>query len=371
MAHARAWNESAGEGVGECMSNETYNSAYVNPNEVVKPEDIHFGLDTFGDDIFGDQEKSLLNVARQAKLADEVGVYSFNLGEHHRPDFTISAPLTTLGYIAGITKNIHLGTAVVVLSSDDPVRVYEQMATVHTLSGGRAELTVGRGSFIESFPLFGYQLSEYEPLFEEKLEMLVKIWNERPFTWDGTLTQQLERQELFPKIDTSTLPVFVAVGGSPESVIRTARYDLGLRLAIIGGATERFAPFADLYRRAQAEFGHTERRSLGFHSPGLIADTDEEAIAAFQRDYVESNARIGAERGWPAMTDARFKQEIEYGSLFVGSPERVATKIANGIRALGADTFDLKIGQGDPDAQLKSIELYATKVAPMVRDMLS
>ncbi|MCI7551928.1 MAG: LLM class flavin-dependent oxidoreductase [Arcanobacterium sp.] len=337
----------------------------------IAPQDLDFGIDTFGDNNAESQHQSLLNVVEQAKLADELGLHSFNLGEHHRDDYTISSPLTTIGYLAGVTKNIHLGTAVVVLSSEDPVRVYEQAATTHVLSGGRVELTVGRGSFTESFPLFGYKLQDYEPLFDEKLEMLVKIWNERPFSWEGHFTQKLDRQLLYPEIDTSTLPVFVAVGGSPQSVVRTAHFDLGLRLAIIGGAPERFAPFADLYRREQEEFGHTQRRSIGFHAPGIVADTDDEAVDAFRDDYLRFNKRVGAERGWPPMTEARFRQEVEDGALFVGSPQTVATKLARAFRALGADTFNMKMGQGNQDQHLKSIDLYANKVIPMVRDMLS
>lgn len=338
---------------------------------LTKPEDIKFGLDTFGDDVAETPERSLLNVVEQAQLADQVGINSFNLGEHHRDDYLISSPLTMMGYLAGVTKDIHLGTAVVVLSSEDPVRVYEQVATTHVLSGGRVELTVGRGSFTESFPLFGYQLGDYEQLFEEKLAMLAEIWKNQPFSWEGKLAQSLKDQKLYPEIDTSTLPLYVAVGGSPQSVVRTAQHDLGLRLAIIGGAPERFAPFADLYRRAQAEFGHAEKRSIGFHSPGLIADTDEQAIEAFRKDYMNFNARVGEERGWPAMTETRFRQEVKHGALFVGSPETVAAKIARSLKALGADTFDMKIGQGTQDESLKSIELYGTKVIPLVRDMMS
>ncbi|MDY6050512.1 MAG: LLM class flavin-dependent oxidoreductase [Corynebacterium sp.] len=337
----------------------------------INPDNLHFGLDTFGDNVAETPDQSLRNIVEQAQRADELRIHSFNLGEHHRDDYLISSPLTMMSYIAGVTKNIHLGTAVVVLSSEDPVRVYEQVATTQVLSGGRMELTVGRGSFTESFPLFGYDLHDYESLFEEKLEMLVRIWHERPVTWAGQFTQKLENQQLYPQIDTNRVPIFVAVGGSPQSVVRAARHDLGLRLAIIGGAPERFAPFADLYRRAQAEFGHTEQRSIGFHSPGLVADTDAEAVEAFRKDYLAFNRRVGAERGWPAMTVDRLAQEIEHGALFVGSPERVAAKIARSMRALGADTFDLKIGQGTQEQTLHSIELYATKVIPLVKDILS
>ncbi|MDP9800368.1 putative LLM family oxidoreductase [Arcanobacterium wilhelmae] len=337
----------------------------------INPADIHFGLDTFGDVHNNDPIQSLKDVVEQAKLADEVGIYAFNLGEHHRDDFAISSPHTVLANIAAVTTQIKLGTAVVVLSSDDPVRVYEQFSTIHALSDGRAELTVGRGSFIESFPLFGYDLSDYEPLFEEKLEMLVNLWKNRPFDWNGKLTQSLTHQHLFPPMDAETLPIFVAVGGSPQSVVRAARHDVGLRLAIIGGQPERFAPFADLYRNAQEQFGHTTPRSIGFHSPGLVADTDEEAIEAFKAEHMAHNARVGAERGWPAMTEARFASELTNGALFVGSVETVSQKLAKAIKVLGADTFDLKIGTGSHSAQMKSIELYGTQVVPRVRELLA
>ncbi len=310
-------------------------------------------------------------MVEQVKLADQVGLDGFNLGEHHRDDYAISAPDTVLSYLAGVTENIHLGTAVIVLSSDDPVRIYERFSTIQALSNNRVELTVGRGSFTESFPLFGYSLSDYEGLFEEKLAMLAEIMKNRPFTWEGKFTQSLQNQELWPPIDADKLPIYVAVGGSPQSVVRAARHDFGLRLAIIGGAVSRFAPFADLYRRAQEEFGHAPGKSVGWHSPGLIADTDEEAVDAFYEKHLKGVTRLGAERGWGAMTRERFDHEVKAGALFVGSPETVAKKIVKGITALKADRFDLKIGTGSQDALMKSVELYGTKVVPLVRDMIA
>nr|WP_120491881.1 LLM class flavin-dependent oxidoreductase [Corynebacterium lactis] len=340
-------------------------------NALVNPEDLKFGIDTFGDVTDGDYVAGLKNVVEQAKLADQVGLHSFNLGEHHRDDFAVSAPDTVLSHIAGVTENIHLGTAVIVLSSDDPVRVYERFSTIQALSDNRVELTVGRGSFTESFPLFGYSLSDYEGLFEEKLAMLVELTKNRPANWQGKFTQTLENQELWPPLDSEKLPIYVAVGGSPQSVVRAAKHDLGLRLAIIGGAPSRFAPFADLYRRAQEEFGHEPGKSVGWHSPGLVADTDEEAVDAFYDAHIAHVSRVGAERGWGAMTRDRFDHEVRHGALFVGSPETVAKKIAKGVKALGADTFDLKIGTGSQDALLKSVELYGEKVVPLVRDMVA
>lgn len=342
-------------------------------NRTLEPAALRFGVDTFGDLQEGDFALTLRRLVDQARLADEVGLHAINLGEHHRDDYAVSAPDTVLAYIAGVTENLHLGTAVIVLSSDDPVRVYERISTLHALSGGRAELTVGRGSFTESFPLFGYELSHYEGLFEEKLAMLVRLWRERPASWDGELAQSLHEQEVFPPLDAagSVPPLAVAVGGSPQSVVRAACHDLDLRVAVIGGAPERFAGFTDLYRRAQEEFGHAAGRSIGFHSPGLIADTDEEAAEAFYEQYAANSNRVGAERGWPRMTRARFADEVAHGALFVGSPETVARKAARAMLALGADTFDLKLGLGAQEAQLRSIELLGTRVAPLVREMVA
>ena len=331
---------------------------------------LHFGLDTFGDVWQIDANQTLKNLIEQVTLADKVGVYSFNLGEHHRDDFVISAPDTVLSYMAAKTENIHLDTAVIVLSSDDPVRIYERFSTIQALSGGRAQLTVGRGSFIESFPLFGYSLENYEQLFEEKLGLLHTILNNRPFTWEGELTPSYKDQYLFPPMETP-LPVQVAVGGSPQSVVRAAKYDFGLRLAIIGGDPLRFAPFAQLYRNAQEQFGHTTPRTIGIHSPGLVAETDAEAIQAFYDPYVTHNARVGRERGWAPMDEERFMNEVNYGALFVGSVETVAQKIARAIKGIGADTFDLKIGTGSHDAQMRAIELYGTEVIPRVKELLA
>ncbi|KAA8720739.1 LLM class flavin-dependent oxidoreductase [Corynebacterium phocae] len=335
------------------------------------PETLKFGLDTFGDVHDGGHVAGLKNVVAQAKLADQVGLDSFNVGEHHRDDYAISAPDTVLAHLAGVTDNIHLGTAVIVLSSDDPVRVYERFSTLQALSDNRAELTIGRGSFTESFPLFGYDLSNYEELFEEKVAMLAELVNNRPVTWHGKHTQSLENQELWPPMDGSTLPVFVAVGGSPESVVRAAKYDFGLRVAIIGGAVSRFAPLTELYRLAQEEFGHQPGKSIGWHSPGLIADSDDAAYEAFYDQHMQHLQRLGRERGWQPMTRDRFDAEVRDGALFVGSPETVARKIAHGFTALGADTFDLKIGSGTHAAEMKSIELYGTKVVPLVREMVA
>lgn len=340
--------------------------------------EVTFGLDTFGDMSVDDQgtPKSAGQVIRdlvnQAVLADELGIHSINIGEHHRDDFAVSAPDTVLAGIATVTKNIKLGSGVTVLSSEDPVRVYQRFATIDALSSGRAEITAGRGSFIESFPLFGYELSEYHVLFEEKLELLVELLKERPVTWSGTTRAGLQNQEVYPKTERGAIPLRVGVGGSPESVIRAARLGIPMALAIIGGDPARFAPFARLYRDSLAKLDQPEL-PVSIHSPGHIADTDEQAIEEQWPHYEAMFGRIGRERGWGPTTKAHYLQEVQHGSMYVGSPERVAQKIAYAIRAVGASRFDLKYANGPmPHSKLMhAIELYATKVIPRVRELLT
>lgn len=339
---------------------------------------IKFGLDTFGDMQIDDSGKpisaaqTIRNVVAEAVLADSLGIYGINLGEHHRDDFAISAPDTILAGIATQTKQIKLGTGVTVLSSDDSVRVYQRFATIDALSNGRAEITAGRGSFIESFPLFGYDLSQYEVLFEEKLELLVELLKEQPVTWSGTTRLPLNNQEVYPKTEGGAIPLRVGVGGTPASVVRAARLNLQLAIAIIGGDPARFAPFANLYRTSMAEFGHP-LKDISIHSPGFIAESDEAAMEAHWPGHSEMFGRIGRERGWGPMSKESYLQEVKYGSLYVGSPETVAKKMAYAIKEVGAQRFDLKYSNGpQPNSKLmKSIELYATKVIPMVRDLLS
>lgn len=339
--------------------------------------DLKFGLDTFGD-VTNDENGQTMtdaavirDVVEQAKLADELGLYAFNVGEHHRSDFAISAPDTVLAGIATVTKQIRLGTGVTVLSSEDPVRVYQRFATIQALSNGRAEITAGRGSFTESFPLFGYSLSDYNTLFEEKLELLVELLKEKPVTWTGRTRASLENQEVWPKTE-QPIGLRVGVGGSPESVVRAARLGIPMALAIIGGDPARFAPFAKLYRDALEQF---ERPSLpiSIHSPGHIADTDEQAVAEQWPHYQEMFGRLGRERGWAPMSHDHYMAEVSRGSLYVGSPETVAKKIVHAVTSLNADRFDLKYTTGPmPHSKLmRSIELYATKVVPLVREMLA
>jgi len=327
-------------------------------------EELELGLDTFGDvTVDGDgrpvpQPQVIRNVVREAVLADELGLDFFGVGEHHRADFAVSAPEVVLAAIAGQTARIRLGSAVTVLSSDDPIRVYQRFATLDAVSGGRAEVILGRGSFVESFPLFGYDLADYERLFEEKLEKFAALRTE---------------QTVFPPTESGSLRTWVGVGGSPESVIRAARYGLPLMLAIIGGEPLRFAPLVDLYDRALKEFGQAPQ-PLGAHSPGYVAGTDEAARDEYWPHYKAMHDRIGRERGWPPITRAQFDAGTgPNGALFVGSPETVADKIVRVTHGLGLDRFDLKYSAGTlPHEQMMStIELYGTKVAPLVREQLS
>jgi probable LLM family oxidoreductase len=345
---------------------------------VIDVNTLRFGLDTFGDMSNSESGEPLgagqtiRNVVEQAKLADELGLHHINIGEHHRDDFAVSAPDTVLAGIATVTKNITLGTGVTVLSSDDPVRVYQRFATLDALSNGRAEITAGRGSFTESFPLFGYNLNEYHVLFEEKLELLVQLLNEGPVTWQGQTRAALNNQEVYPKTDRGRIPLRVGVGGSPESVVRAARLGAQLALAIIGGDPARFAPFVDLYHQAANEYSNPIL-PVSIHSPGHIALNDEDAIEQLWPHYQTMFGRIGRERGWSPVTKDHYLNEVKSGSLYVGSPETVAQKIAYALKSVGASRFDLKYSNGPvPQSQLlNTIELFATQVVPRVKELLS
>jgi probable LLM family oxidoreductase len=338
---------------------------------------VELGLDTFGDvTVAADGGRLpgaqvIRNVVEQAVLADETGVDAFGIGEHHRDDFAVTAPDVVLAAIAARTKRIWLGTAVTVLSSDDPIRVYERFATLDAVSNGRAEITLGRGSFIESFPLFGYDLDDYERLFTEKLDLFAAVRKEEPFSWSGTVRAPLENANVFPKTESGSIRTWIGVGGTPESVIRAARYGFGLMLAVIGGAPERFAPYADLYRRALREAGSPEL-PIGVHSPGFVAPTDEEAKELLFPYFKEQRDRIGRERGWPPTDRRQFESEVENGAVFAGSPETVAAKIAHTVRALGLSRFDLKYSNGalPHEHLMRAVELYGTEVAPRVRELL-
>ncbi|WP_114559166.1 LLM class flavin-dependent oxidoreductase [Desertihabitans aurantiacus] len=342
-----------------------------------QPSDLQLGLDTFGDVTVDAEGRPLphpqviRDVVEQGVLADRVGVDAFGVGEHHRDDYAVSAPDIVLTAIAARTERITLGTAVTVLSSDDPVRVYERFATLDAVARGRAEITLGRGSFTESFPLFGHDLADYETLFSEKLDLFAALRSEERVRWEGTFRPPLDA-EVFPKTERGTLPAWIGVGGSPESVVRAANYGIPMMLAIIGGQPERFVPYADLYRRALGELGRPEL-PLGVHSPGFVADTDEEARELMFPHFKANRDRVGRERGWGPTSRAQFEAEADDGAVFVGSPETVAQKIARVARTLGLSRFDLKYSNGPmPHEQLtRAIELYGTQVIPRVRELLA
>ena len=342
---------------------------------------LELGLDTFGDvtrDANGrplPQAQVIRHVIDEAVLADEVGVDFIGVGEHHRADFAVSSPEMVLSAIAGRTDRIRLGSAVTVLSSDDPVRVFQRFSTLDAVSNGRAEVILGRGSFTESFPMFGYPLDKYEVLFEEKLELYAALLegdrSGQPVTWRGTVRPPLVGKRVFPSTENGGITTWIGVGGSPESVVRAAKYGFPMMLAIIGGSPIRFAPYVDLYQRALAQAGRPVL-PVGVHSPGHVAETDEQAREEMWTPYRDMRDRIGAERGWPTMSRAEFDREIEAGSLYVGSPETVARKIAATASALGVSRFDMKYSAGPlaHETMMRSIELYGREVIPRVRELM-
>ena len=340
--------------------------------------ELEFGLDTFlpvtvdaaGEPIRGDQV--LRNAVEEAVLAESVGIDSFNIGEHYRPEFMDSANHVVLAAIAGRTERIRLGTSVTVLSTQDPVRLYHDFATLDAVSGGRAQLIVGRGSLTDSFPLFGYDLADYEELFEEKLELFTRLLREQPVTWSGEFRAALTEQLLSPPIAEGSIPTWVGVGGSPNSVLRAARFGLPLMLAVIGGSPKRFAPYVELYKRALEELGRPEL-PVGLHSLGFVAPTDEEAIAIQWPYYKEQFDWAAAERGWSPPTYEQFLAEVDHGSMYVGSPETVAKRIADVVRELGLSRFDLlyALGRVPHEQRLATIELYGREVVPRVRELLA
>ncbi|WP_040693160.1 LLM class flavin-dependent oxidoreductase [Nocardia vinacea] len=311
----------------------------------------------------------LREVVDEAVATERAGLDVYGVGEHHRKDFAASAPAVVLAAIAARTERIQLTSAVSVLSSDDPVRVYQDFATLDGLSNGRAELMAGRGSFTESFPLFGYDLSDYDELFEEKLALLLHIRADEPVTWNGKFRAPLRDAVIYPRTDNRPLPVWIAVGGSPESVVRAGLLGLPLAIAIIGGQPARFKPLVDLYHRALEEGGH-EKQPVAVHAHGYIADTDEQAVADFYAPYAGAMSTIGRERGWGPMTRAQFDAlRSQSGSLFVGTPDYVAEKITDTRDTLGLDRFMLhtSVGTLPHEKVLHNIELLGAKVAPQVR----
>ncbi len=314
------------------------------------------------------------NLLEEFELADQLGLDVFAVGEHHRPDYAVSAPVVVLAAAAERTRQIRLSSAVTVLSSDDPVRVFQSFATVDLLSGGRAEIMAGRGSFIESFPLFGYDLQDYDTLFSEKLEMLIALNKQEQITWKGKHTQSIQSRGVYPRPYQDKLPIWVAVGGTPESVIRAGEHGLPMALAIIGGMPARFAPLTKLYREVYQKSGHDVRSlQLGINSHTYIADTSQQAADEFFPPYAEVMSRIGRERGWPATSRAQFDESTKpHAALLVGSPQQVTDKILYEHELFGHTRFlaQMSLGALPHKLAMRSIELLGTKVAPAVRKAL-
>jgi len=339
---------------------------------------LEFGLDTFlpvtvdesGSPIAGDQV--IRNTVEEAVLAEAVGLDSFNIGEHYRTEFMDSAGHVVLAAIASRTERIRLGTSVTVLSTQDPVRLYTDFATLDAVSNGRAQLIVGRGSLTESFPLFGFDLADYEELFEEKLDLLVRLLREQPVTWSGKFRSALTNQFVSPPIPEGHIPTWVGVGGTPQSVVRAARFGLPLMLAIIGGQPERFAPYVELYKRALQQHGQSEL-PVGLHTLGFVAETDDEASRIQWPYYREQFEWAAQERGWRPPTYEHFLAEVDHGSMYVGSPETVAHRIAAVVRTLSLSRFDLHyaIGRIPHEQRMATIELFGREVIPRVRELLA
>ena len=313
----------------------------------------------------------LADLVEEAVLADRVGLDVYAVGEHHRPDYVASSPATILAALAMRTERVRLSSAVTVLSSDDPVRVFQDFATLDLLSGGRAEIIAGRGSFIESFPLFGYDLGDYDALFTEKRELLLAIREDERVTWSGRTRAPLTGQGVFPR-PVGDLPIWVAVGGTPASVVRAGRLGLPLALAIIGGQPHRFVPLVELYRQSAAEAGHDpDALPVGINMHGLIADTEAEAAGAAFEPYLETMGRIGRERGWGPPTRARFDAERgPGGALVIGNPEQVTEKILEVHRLFGNSRLMVQftVGPTPHPVVRRSIELFGEVVAPVVRE---
>jgi probable LLM family oxidoreductase len=337
---------------------------------------VELGVYTFGDVARDPRtgttispEQRLANLMEEIELADQVGLDVFGLGEHHRPDYAVSAPSVVLGAAAARTSGIPLTSAVTVLSSDDPVRVFQQYATVDLLSHGRAEVMAGRGSFIESFPLFGYDLDDYDTLFAEKLDLLLELRDKVRVTWSGKHRAPLVDQAVYPRPVQDLLPVWVAVGGNPQSVVRAGAYGLPLALAIIGGEPERFAPLVTLYRRAAEQTGHAGL-PVSINSHGFVADTSRAAADSFYATYAEVMTQLGRERGWGPMTRDQFDALAGlHGAVVVGSPAQVAEKILFQHEIFGHQRFLMQssLGAAPHREVLRSIELLGTEVAPIVR----
>lgn len=339
---------------------------------------VEIGVETFGDITSGPDGELLThaqvvrNVLAEGQAADRVGLDFFGVGEHHRDDYAVTAPEVVLAGLATTTEHIKLGSAVTVLSSDDPVRIFERFSTVQALSRGRAEIIAGRGSFVESFPLFGYELRDYEMLFAEHLDLLAELLKGDPVTWSGQTRSALENIEVFPRAETP-ITTWVGVGGTPQSVVRAAQYGLPIVLAIIGGEPVRFKPLVDLYHRALAQLEQPPL-PVAAHLHGFVADTDQEAADALFPHYQAQMLKMGAERGWGAYDRSAFDAALSpEGNLLVGGPETVARKMARVVKQLGLSRIDVKYSNGTlpHEAALRSIELLGEQVKPRVLELLA
>ncbi|TPW31661.1 LLM class flavin-dependent oxidoreductase [Martelella alba] len=343
---------------------------------------MELGIFTFADvdpadgiDRGREAERRMKNLLEEISLADELGLDVFGVGEHHRVDYLVSSPATVLAAAAATTKKIRLTSAVTILSSDDPVRVFQQFSSVDLISGGRAEIMAGRGSFIESFPLFGHALEDYDQLYAEKLDLLLKIRDNEHVTWSGETRPPLTGQGIYPRPVQNPLPVWIAAGGTPQSMARAGFLGLPLIIAILGGQPRRFAPLFDLYARAAEQAGHDQKslkRGISVH--GFVAETAERARDIFYAPQAAVMNRLGRERGWGPTSRAQFDASTgPEGALFVGEPEGLAKKIVAHARIFGLDRFMLQMAVGlvPHDELMRAIELFATKTAPMVRDMLA
>jgi probable LLM family oxidoreductase len=335
---------------------------------------MEFGLTTFAEitDPSTSPGERLRQVVEEAKLADELGLEIYAIGEHHRPDMAASAPEIVLSTIAGCTKTIKLSSAVNVLSSADPVRVFQNFVTLDLLSNQRAELMVGRGSFTESFPLFGYSLSDYDELFAEKLDLLLRLREDQPVTWRGKFRPPLDNAMIYPRQEARPLPIWIAVGGTPNSVVRAGTLGLPMALAIIGGRLDAFAPLVELYRKALEYGEHDPDTPLAVHSHGYAFTDERAARAEFLPAYRRTFAKIGRERGWAPMTDGAVEELIApEGALFFGNPETVAKKIIRLHEIMGIDRFEMHAAHVDHALTMRSIELFGAEVVPLVRKELA
>jgi probable LLM family oxidoreductase len=334
---------------------------------------MELGLTTFAEiaDPSVSPGERLRQVVEEAKLADELGLEVYAIGEHHRPDMAASAPEIVLATIAGCTKTIKLSSAVIVLSSADPVRVFQNFVTLDLLSNGRAELMVGRGSFTESFPLFGYSLSDYDELFAEKLDLLLALSEGQSVTWHGKFRPPLDNAVVYPRQEGHPLPIWVAVGGTPNSVVRAGTLGLPMALAIIGGRLAAFTPLVELYRKALQYSERDPGTPLAVHSHGYVFTDERAARAEFLPAYRQTFAKIGRERGWPPMSDEAVEELIApEGALFFGNPETVAAKIIRLHQLMQINRFEMHVAHVDHARTMRSIELFGTEVAPLVREQL-